>query len=218
MSAKPLRVKRIKGCVSESDADVGRCLESQTDENSIARLNWSAYPYKPNVSFRIGHVEKEVLLKFDVAEERVRALETRTHGEVYKDSCVEFFISFDRTNYYNFEFNCIGTPHLAYGPAREHRTFLPLSLTERLVIHSSLGTQPFAEKAGFFKWTLSVRIPVACFAFDAIASLSGVQASANFYKVGSGLTVPHYVTWNPIHTPTPDYHRPEFFGSVLFEH
>jgi hypothetical protein len=58
---------------------------------------------------------------------------------------------------------------------------------------------------------------VSCFGFDALTSLDGVAAAANFYKVGSGLSVPHYLTWNPVGTPAPDYHRPEFFGEVLFE-
>jgi hypothetical protein len=136
---------------------------------------------------------------------------------VYKDSCVEFFLSFDRLNYYNFEFSCIGTPHLAYGPDRYNRAFVALPLMERLEVLSSLGSRPFAEKAGGFDWALTARIPVACFAFDALPSLDGVPAMANFYKVGSGLSVPHYLTWSPVDTPSPDYHRPEYFGEVVFE-
>ena len=150
-------------------------------------------------------------------EERIRALETRVHGEVYKDSAIEFFLSFDKKNYYNFECNCIGTPHLAYGPSRENRTFIPLPLMGQLTTQPSLGRQPFAEKSGGFKWTLTARIPVTCFTFHTLASLSGVQATANFYKVGSGLTVPHYVTWSPVRTPKPNYHCPEFFGDIRFE-
>lgn len=37
---------------------------------------------------------------------------------------------------------------------------------------------------------------------------------ANFYKCGDGLTVPHYLSWSPIVTEKPDFHRPEFFNQI----
>ncbi|HNY29216.1 MAG TPA: carbohydrate-binding family 9-like protein [Candidatus Sumerlaeota bacterium] len=196
---------------------VGACLEAETDEIPIARINWPKHPYCPKVSFRIGHIQTEIWLTFCVSEERIRALETRTHGAVYNDSCVEFFVSFDGTNYYNFEINCIGTPHVAYGSSRNGRKFVPEPLVDKMVIQSTLGNRPFEEKAGGFEWAMTVRIPVECFAFDTIASLSGVRATANFYKVGSGMSVPHYVTWAPVGTEAPDYHRPEYFAGIHFE-
>ncbi len=211
-----LHVPRIRSEGPVRIADIAPILASRAAAEPVACLNWPEHPYCPEVSFRIGHTGAEIWLAFSVTEARVRALETRVHGEVYKDSCVEFFISFDRLNYYNFEFSCIGTPHLAYGPDRHNRTFVPLPLMERIEVLSSLGSQPFAEKAGGFDWTLTARIPVACFAFDALTSLDGVPATANFYKVGSGLSVPHYLTWSPVGTPAPDYHRPEFFGEIVF--
>lgn len=213
----PLIIKHLKHKSPVSITDVGYYLKAQAAESPVACINWPKHPYCPKVSFRIGHIETEVWLKFYVAENSVRALETRTHGEVYKDSCVEFFVSFDGINYYNFEFSCIGTPHLAYGTGRENRKFVPLPLMKNIVLQSSLGHQPFAEKAGGFEWSLTARIPVACFTFDSITSLSGVKATANFYKIGDSLAVPHYLTWNPVGTEAPDYHRPEFFGDIRFE-
>ncbi len=40
--------------------------------------------------------------------------------------------------------------------------------------------------------------------------------SANFYKCGDKLTVPHFVTWNSIGTNKPDFHQPKFFGELYF--
>lgn len=216
MSVDPLIVKRLSKGASSALTEVSRRLEAETVENRIACLNWPAFPCKPDVRFRIGHVGDEIWLKFCVAEERIRAVETRTHGAVYMDSCVEFFLSFDRKNYYNFECNCIGTPHLAYGSGRAERVFVPLPLMKRLAVEPSLGREPFEERSGNFVWTLTVRLPVSLFAFDAFSSVEGASATANFYKVGSGLSVPHYLTWSPVRTPAPDYHRPEFFGEILF--
>jgi len=64
---------------------------------------------------------------------------------------------------------------------------------------------------------LTARVPTACFAFDALTDLSGRTARANAYTCNSGVSVKHYVTWLPVHTPAPDYHRPEFFGDIRFE-
>src|SRR5690554_5264268 len=107
---------QINKHVSLSEAD--HLLENQTVMNSINVKNWEAYDYAPKVQFRIGHTGNEIWLKYYVNEKHIRALETNTNGDVYKDSCVEFFISHDGENYYNFEFNCIGTTHLAWGPGR----------------------------------------------------------------------------------------------------
>jgi len=46
--------------------------------------------------------------------------------------------------------------------------------------------------------------------------LKGKIFRANFYKCGDKLTVPHYVTWNPVGTENPDYHQPEHFGLLKF--
>ncbi|MCF6356434.1 MAG: hypothetical protein L3J54_01390 [Draconibacterium sp.] len=56
-------------------------------------------------------------------EKNILAREPRTNGEVYKDSTVEFFISVDEKNYYNFEFSCIGVTHLAEREISNNRNF-----------------------------------------------------------------------------------------------
>ena len=39
----------------------------------------------------------------------------------------------------------------------------------------------------------------------------------NFYKCGDKQVEPHYLSWNPVLTDNPDFHRPEYFGKVIFE-
>ena len=192
-------------------------LEEHGKLENIANINWPDYPYKPDVKFRIGHTGNEILLKFYVEENYIRALETRTNGDVYKDSTVEFFIALNNNNYYNFEFSCIGTIHIGYGPGRGNRLPVDPETAEKIEIKSSLGNQPFEEKAGEFTWEMMVKIPIPCFAFDKLSSLDGLWANANFYKCGEETEKPHFVSWNPIKTESPDYHQPEFFGILKFE-
>lgn len=192
-------------------------LENLTELQKVEFINWKEYPYKPAVSFRIGHAGKLILIKFYVAEKAVRALETKINGNVYQDSCVEFFISFDGIHYYNFEFNCIGTPHVGWGNGRHGRQLLPAEIIGNIQIRSSLGNTPFEPVTGNFVWDLVAVIPVECFIHDPDLDLTGMTCTANFYKCGDLLPEPHFVTWNPVGTPQPDYHRPEFFGKLHFE-
>ena len=39
---------------------------------------------------------------------------------------------------------------------------------------------------------------------------------ANFYKCGDKTLQPHFLSWSPIHSEKPDFHRPEDFGIINF--
>lgn len=212
-----LFVKKINAKKSVSFAEAESLLEKQTITNPVQVLNWKEFSYQPKVYFRIGHISNEIWLKYYVEEKHIRAVETRTNGEVYKDSCVEFFISPDGENYYNFEFSCIGTIHLAFGSGRGNRKFVEPATVEKIEIKSTLGNKPFEAKSGHYEWEMMIRIPIESFAYSNLESFNELKAAANFYKCGDETAVPHFVTWNPVKTESPDYHRPEFFGKVSFE-
>ncbi len=212
-----LFIKKISAKKPLAFAVAESMLEKQAVVHPVQTLNWKDFSYLPKVNFRIAHTEDEILLKYYVEEEHIRAVETRTNGEVYKDSCVEFFVSPDGENYYNFEFSCIGTIHLAYGPGRGNRKFVDPATVEKIQIKSTLGSEPFDKKSGNFEWEMMIRIPIEIFAYSNLKSFNNLKARANFYKCGDETEVPHYVTWNPIKTENPDYHRPEFFEKIEFE-
>lgn len=44
----------------------------------------------------------------------------------------------------------------------------------------------------------------------------GQRAAGNFYKCGDETEFPHYGAWSPVRTLSPDFHRPEFFGTLVF--
>ena len=60
---------------------------------------------------------------------------------------------------------------------------------------------------------LALDIPASTFGLETFA---GLQARGNFYKCGDRLPVPHYLSWAPIGTPKPDFHRPEYFDRLIF--
>ena len=52
--------------------------------------------------------------------------------------------------------------------------------------------------------------------FEVLESFYNIKASGNFYKCGDQQVVPHYLSWAPITTENPDFHRPEYFGELNF--
>lgn len=188
---------------------------------AIDILNWEKdYPYRPEVGFEIWHDGQWLHLKYTVNEETTKAEQTILGGEVFRDSCVEFFIQPDPENdphYYNFEFNAAGVMYLACRTGRMDPEYAPREILESVKTESTVGPAPFGETALGKPWTLKVDIPITAFFKHSFKSWSGLKAKMNLYKCGEGLKTMAFVTWAPIDTPKPDYHRPEFFREAEFE-
>jgi hypothetical protein len=128
---------------------------------------------------------------------------------------VEFFVrQADNLNYTNFEFNCIGTCLAARGSGRQTRVPLTPDEYKKIRRCATVKSGPFDEKKGIFEWELTVAIPFELMGLD--ASNLPEKVRANFYKCADETAHPHYVTWSPIHLPSPDYHCPEHFGEIRF--
>ena len=44
-----------------------------------------------------------------------------------------------------------------------------------------------------------------------------VSMRGKFNKCAEATSQPHYLSWAPIKTPAPDFHRPEFFGDIILD-
>lgn len=181
------------------------------NKEEIAYLSWPSYPYKPSVSFAIAYAKDSLLLKYYVEEKSVRASASHINGEVYKDSCVEVFLSFDKEHYYNLEFNCLGVALVAYGKSRAGREFLSKEVIKNIQYQTSSY-----NKEHSIAWELTLVVPFAVFVHDDITSLKDKTISGNFYKCGDELPEPHFLSWSPIQAAEPDFHLPQFFGHISF--
>jgi hypothetical protein len=192
-------------------------LDKHGAGHKIDRINWKDYNYRPEVKFNIAYGEKEIFIKYYVTEDYFKAEKTETNQMVCEDSCVEFFVSpADDGIYYNIEFNAIGTCLIGTGTGRHDSKRAPAELIAGIRRLGSVGTEPRPETKGPFSWTLTIAVPLKIFFHHRISELKGKTFRANFYKCGDKLAVPHYVTWSPVGTEKPDYHRPEYFGMVNF--
>lgn len=218
-SDKVLNAKEIKYPGELDLPKVSELLEAETVLHSIDVINWDKFQYLPEVKFRIAHSNNQIWLKYYVKEKSILAEVTETNGGVANDSCVEFFFDpLSDGNYYNFEFSCIGTTHLAYGPERADRVFItPEIIKKEIGINSSLGERPFVERTGDFTWEMTIVIPASSLVHNQDLELKGLKTRANFYKCGNKTAEVHYISWNSVGTERPDFHRPEYFGTVIFE-
>lgn len=187
------------------------------EKNELACVNWpDLYPSMPEVAFKIAHNGTHLFIHYFVEEEEILAKTAEDNGPVWTDSCVEFFIAFNDSTYYNAEFSCIGKALLAYRKDRSNGKAAGLSILNQIKRYPSLGTKPFDKKKGGFKWNLLLAIPISAYFESGLDSFSGIKAKANFYKCGDKLTTPHYLSWNPIVAVKPDFHLPQFFGDIYF--
>ena len=170
-----------------------------------------------HVKFYIRHDGTSIYLYYQVEEPEIRAVNTKYNSPVWEDSCVEFFLAFGGDDgYYNFEINDIGTVLVAFGIDRNKRFHLADSLLMTIETIPSLERKPIENKEGRTFWSMQLIIPVRVFHFSKIKNLSGVDAKANFYKCGDKLKHPHFLSWKPVLTSTPDFHSPGYFGQLYF--
>ena len=216
-----MKVAEVKRTELRSDypslKEISDSLDHQEKRIRIDTINWRDYNYKPEVGLSITYSGHEIFLKYYVNESYFKAEKTESNQMVCEDSCVEFFVSpEDDGIYYNLEFNGIGTCLLGSGTERANSVRANPEIISKIRRVSSEGKKPFKEKVGENIWTITIAVPFEVFFHHKIRDLKGKTFKANFYKCGDMLSVPHYVTWNPVGTEKPDYHQPEYFGALKF--
>jgi len=192
------------------------------DENgariSVEVLNWPhQFGYKPLTTVSIAHSKSSIFVLFQVHGNCLRAANTIDNQNVNEDSCVEFFVKQpDQDFYYNFEFNCIGICKAAkHFKTRDNFTYFTKDQLLKIGRWSSIGPKAFNELNGMFSWELCVNIPFEL--LDVDSNMLPEKLMGNFYKCADATEQPHYVSWNPIPTVKPDFHRPEFFGELFLK-
>ena len=190
------------------------------DENgtrvSVEAINWpDKFGYRPLTTVCVAYSRSAIYVLFQVHGNCLRAANTKDNQNVHEDSCVEFFVKQqDSDFYYNFEFNCIGICKAAkHLKDRFNAANFTQEQLDKIDRWSSLGKRAFHELNGMFSWELCVRIPFEL--MDVDPEKLPKKLLGNFYKCADATEQPHYVSWNPIKTEKPDFHCPEFFGELF---
>ena len=186
---------------------------------SVDKVNWpEEWPEKPEVTVEVSNDHEKLFLKWHVKGEQVRAVTVEDQGSVWEDSCVEFFCQVPGDKYYmNFETNCIGAMVASQrlGRAEDVRPLPPEEMT-LIKRRCSFPREAFEEKDGLFEWEVELEIPLKLIFRDQ-KPVFPQQLRVNFYKCADKTKRPHFVSWQPIDLPNPDFHCPKFFGELTLD-
>jgi len=198
-----------------SDRELCEAVRAWVAPVAVDRVNWPEYPYAPRVTVRVAHAIDSLVLLFDVEEEHVRAVAMEEHRAVWEDSCVEFFVADPvGEGYYNFEVNCIGTGLAAHRFSRNDATYFTDEQMARWRRFGSLGRELIDIHGETLHWWMLEVIPFSLLGLEKAPE----RLRVNFYKCGDRCDRPHYLSWSPISLEKPDFHCPEFFGTIVLAH
>ena len=212
-----LNVPFVEGLDAMSMASVADYMELHLKKVGINCVNWEdKYPYHPITVFSMAYSDKFLYVNYFVRCNYLRAVNYKNNSPVAEDSCVEFFLQTPGSEeYWNFEFNCIGAINASHRKDRKH----PIRLTDMELAtvkrYATCGNNPFQELEGIFNWGLAIAIPFELIGVD--VSKRPIEMKGNLYKCASATSMPHYLSWVPIKTDKPDFHRPEYFGKIILE-
>lgn len=212
---KTIQVPLIAELDTLSPEAITLLMEERGIRQSVDQLNWESFPYRPICTFDIARSQTKLYIRYIVRGNCLRAENSIDQQPVWQDSCVEFFMKCpEDEHYFNFEFNCIGTCLAARRLNRNESEYLPEEAMAQIVRYPSLSRRPFREMQGLFSWELTVAIPFSVMGLNGENLPDAIRA--NFYKCADETALPHYLSWSPIGTEKPDFHRPDYFGELRF--
>lgn len=191
-------------------------LEKEGNQGEIAHAQWNEFPYKPDVKFKIAYTRNYLWIKYNVKGLGLKAEYGKLNEPVFKDSCVEaFFADHDGKGYRNIEVNCIGNLLSSH---QEKKGVNKKSITgeeaAKIIRFSSVSSfDTFPEIEGIHEWSIILGVPFSLLGYKEIPE----TIRGNFYKCADDSKWPHFLSWSAIETEQPDFHRPEFFGTMVFD-
>lgn len=177
----------------------------------ISHYQWSS-DYKPYAYGRMAYLDNQGLLVHMVSEEN-NPLRRYTEDDdpVYRDSALEFFVSFSagEKTYINIEVNALGAVLYGYGKD---------GLKYKLADVSNLKPEVSVNR-GENSWEVEMFIsePLIQNIFEIDSIQPNSRFSCNLYKISEEAEIEHYGSWSRIDSDVPNFHLPQFFGRVIIE-
>src|SRR5690606_25070673 len=195
-------------------------FEERMDSVTITNYLGEMPVFKPKAIATLRYDDHHLFLHFSVADRHVFYNVTDYNGPVSKDACVEFFFAPDvesPTNYFNLEINVGGTALMRYNG--NGRVPIAPSDFEAVEITRSLILDQGQVIDDSVTWQIRCKIPLDM--LKKYASItwprSGVKWRGNFYKTASTGKNKHWMAWSTVESETPNFHLPEYFGSLIFD-
>lgn len=190
---------------------------SSVDFSGVPKAEISHYKweegYAPKAFAQLLYVDGlGFALHMEVEEQDPKAVYTMYNQDVYKDSCMEFFVNFNpaQTKYINFEMNSNGAFLSALRADRHDKTPIHQILSDLPAVRAEKGNGKWSVDAFFTLGQIETL-------FGKGAFQKGDEFCGNFYKCGDETPIPHYGMWSPVELEKPDFHQPAFFGTFVID-
>ena len=216
------KVSKLKSAI-KIDGDWNKAQWKKVKPIDIALYMGTESPFKPQVQAKMMYDDSNVYVIFRVKDRFVKSTLTKFNDQVSTDSCVEFFFAPDSElplQYFNLEINAGGTPLMYYiTKPMSGLTILKDEEMEQIEIGHSLPSVVDPEITEPVTWTLEYRVPLSMLKTysNVTKPAPGVVWKANFYKTGSKTSNKNYLTWSFVDNPAPNFHLPQFFGTLKFQ-
>lgn len=220
---KTYAIKKIHSPV-EINADWDNPLWQRIEPITLDLYMGDKPIHKPPTQVKLAWDDNHIYVIFHVKDRYIRALATEYFGNVCQDSCVEFFFTPQadvKEGYFNLETNCIGTILMFHQQAIDKgMRYLDTQDLDKIRLATSFpkGKPIDLEITEPTFWTLEYALPWRMLEdYAAVAAPTpGVKWRANFYKCADKSSHPHWLTWSKIPLDRPNFHQPQYFGSVEF--
>lgn len=206
------------------DANWDKPVWQQTEAITLTHYMGERPTHFPKTQAKVRYDDEALYVIFRVEDQYVRAVAQKHDDPVCRDSCVEFFFvpgTDPAAGYFNLEMNCGGTMlfHFQRIPRKDSVALDPADL-QRIQVATTLPRNVEPEATAPTVWCVEYRLPLDILTkhFPALAQPApGVRWMANFYKCADDSSHPHWLTWNPVNRPQPDFHVPTDFGRIEFQ-
>lgn len=197
---------------------IKKVASDKIDWNEVQKLKIDNHQWTEKTDItataQIAYDDTAIYAYLTATEKDILARYTTQGSPVWTDSCLEFFfcpIEGD-LRYFDFESNPNGSTFIGFGRnSTEILRLVTADLENSIVRADTCRTEN--------GWTVLYTIP-----YDFIRIIvpefspaSGMKIRANCYKCGDETVKPHFISWNPINSDTPQFHRPMDFGCMIFE-
>lgn len=167
--------------------------------------------YCPRVDFNVVYDEQGFHVHFDVYEKNPRREEKENFGNIWHDSCVEWFVIFDSEHcerYFNFEVNANAKTIFAFRLSGTDY----VQATEEDAKSLGIKTEILDDR-----WTVDYTVPFSLIKkyIPDYEFKPGMILPSNVYKCGDETDFPHFGCWKMVDREKPNFHKPEYFGKMI---
>ena len=189
-------------------------IKREGAERNVLEMKNRYLETQDNVASRaaIAYNDEELVVHMELDAPEISNVEQGPLGRPCVDSCLEFFFSpmEGDKRYFNIEFNLGGCLTFCLGDGNGLTRFTIVKPEETMSFRS------VRTEKGFY---IDYKVPYTIIRrfFPDFKVYSGKRIKANCYSCAERTQVRHFLSWSLIDDKRFSFHRPECFGTMIFE-